>query len=187
MHPGRLTSSPSAVIIVDPRSRRPSPGKFPWPRSSVCASVSNVGRAFRRDGLERARLQPCRQTRRFDSGPAGNQCSTPPMPPRKPRGNALRSGSIAAIDRRGRAFLAKARLRFQCPERTSARRKTPQLCHPDRNRSSRSDDLWSGGTLRLTFHRTLGIECEWTARKRERAAGRLGPSAKHSQAKEQVG
>src|SRR5277367_2182319 len=25
-----------------------------------------------------------------------------------------------------------------------------KLCHPDRNRSSQSDDLWSGGTLCLT-------------------------------------
>src|SRR5277367_2217089 len=26
-----------------------------------------------------------------------------------------------------------------------------KLCHPDRNRSSQSDDLWSGGTLCLMF------------------------------------
>ena len=37
-------------------------------------------------------------------------------------------------------------LRRHWPEREPSG--SPQLCHPDRNRSSQSDDLWSGGTLR---------------------------------------
>jgi len=31
-----------------------------------------------------------------------------------------------------------------------------QLCHPDRNRSSQSDDLWSGGTLCLFGEKPTG-------------------------------
>jgi|SRR5579863_3687191 len=32
-----------------------------------------------------------------------------------------------------------------------------QLCHPDRNRSSQSDDLWSGGALRLMRASDAGL------------------------------
>jgi len=51
--------------------------------------------------------------------------------------------------------------------------RSSQFCHPDRWRSSRSDDRRSGGILCFWG---VEIESEWMARKRERAAGILCPA-----------
>ena len=88
--------------------------------------------------------------------------------------------SIAAFDRRRGAFLAKAVLRFQ-------HSKLPAVCGKAALYSSQPGEGWvvrtSGGLGVEQFsHYATGsegrveIESEWTARKRERAAGRLCPA-----------
>lgn len=91
----------------------------------------------------------------------------------------VEAGSIAAFDRRCGSFLAKAILRFQ-------HSKLPAVCGEAALYSSKSGEGWvmrtSGGWEWSSFrHYATGcegrveIESEWTARKRERAAGRLRP------------
>ena len=88
--------------------------------------------------------------------------------------------SIAAFERRCRAFLAKAVLRFQHSKLPSVCREvalySPQIRW---GRGCATPEGWQWSSFRHYATGTEGrveIESEWTARKRDRAAGKTLPS-----------
>jgi putative transposase len=81
---------------------------------------------------------------------------------------------------RGRAFLAKALLRFQHPEEAQFMEKLRYIHRNPVKKGlcERPEDWeWSSFVHYATGHKgRVEIESEWIARKRERAAGRLCPA-----------
>jgi putative transposase len=99
----------------------------------------------------------------------------------------LEAGSIATIDRRGEHFWQKRYYDFNVRNEPQFVEKLRYI-HQNpvkRGLCARAED-WEWSSFRQYATGCAGrveIECEWAARKRERAAGRLGPAAKPTQAK----
>lgn len=97
--------------------------------------------------------------------------------------------SLPFTYRRGRALLAEALLRFQCPELSTV---VEKLRYIHRNQVKKGlcerpeDWEWSSFLHYATGHEGR-IESEWTARKRERAAERLCPTVELAPLKSKEG